>query len=80
MILHYLVLRDQDICAQRSKILFAPVSVLLVLRGGVACAPWLAAAAWHNSPVVVGKRSGGRLGGAVGEEGGLWLRTQGATD
>lgn len=60
------------------------VWVILVIAvpvpwSGVACAPWLAAAAGaagHITPVAVGKRSGSRQGDAAGEEGGPGPRTQ----
>lgn len=58
-------------------------TVLHVLRGCAACAPWLAvdaAAAGRTAPVVVGMRCVNRLGGAAGEEEGPWLHKQEATN
>lgn len=60
-------------------------SILLVLRGIVACAPCLAAvagagAAGCTAPAAGGTRCVSRLGGAAGEEEGLWLHTPGAKD
>lgn len=58
--------------------------VILVLRIGAACAPWLAAAAGADAagrtdPVAVGMKDGSRRGDAAGEEEGLCLRKQEAT-